>query len=633
MTLAIETFSALKGGNSFFKAITHPASAERIGALMADLRAHRRVAIYDPLGFAAGFSACFDLGGLALCGVYAQSVAEIGCERLGRIVRPVTELSQDRPDLIFVAAFDAARLIDQIRLFIPADTAIVSLDAVRLADDRLANPRHYLDPLNFATNFAFFRDAGGHHTRVVTANYWSSYGASAPTLDLTLFAGDGTRLAQWREPMGPAGAGITLDSRAIRARFDLPEFCGQLFIHVIGAAGHDVVKYALDTEQDGPDDQSFSCTHDANAWPADFYAGLPAPDRDERVTLWLQNCLPFAIPAGAISLNLMGDDTPHPWPSPVAPYASVAIDVAHLMPGVRWPQQIEIKAGRHIVRPRYEVTAGTRTRIAHPNVERTDLAPDPAIAGLRPLLGKGFILPAPILPPALWHSTLLPTPMARAQAVLPLVARLYDPAGREIAHHRFGAIARRDSVALDLDDLIRDQAGLAFGHVELTYDFDADVAVDGWLHALFRYRLRANGHAAETSFGAHIFNTALTWRDEPQSYLGRPPGLSTRLFLRIGGRGDETLCHLIYPASTPWHPHSKTDLILHDQNGREIARTHVTIACGGSLFWRVSDYMSADQLSAAEGGYLVIRDSTCRLFGYHGLARGDRFSLDHMFGF
>jgi hypothetical protein len=37
---------------------------------------------------------------------------------------------------------------------------------------------------------------------------------------------------------------------------------------------------------------------------------------------------------------------------------------------------------------------------------------------------------------------------------------------------------------------------------------------------------------------------------------------------------------------------------------------------------------------ARDGGYVLIRDTTCRLFGYHGLVDGDRaFSLDHMFGF
>jgi hypothetical protein len=31
---------------------------------------------------------------------------------------------------------------------------------------------------------------------------------------------------------------------------------------------------------------------------------------------------------------------------------------------------------------------------------------------------------------------------------------------------------------------------------------------------------------------------------------------------------------------------------------------------------------------------VLVRDATCRLFGYHGLLDdGGRFSLDHMFGF
>jgi hypothetical protein len=38
--------------------------------------------------------------------------------------------------------------------------------------------------------------------------------------------------------------------------------------------------------------------------------------------------------------------------------------------------------------------------------------------------------------------------------------------------------------------------------------------------------------------------------------------------------------------------------------------------------------------AAGVGAYAVIRDTTCRLFGYHGLlGEGGAFSLDHMFGF
>ena len=56
--------------------------------------------------------------------------------------------------------------------------------------------------------------------------------------------------ARWRHGKRncrPVPGGFALDSREVRARFGLPAFTGQLLMHAIGAAGHDVVKYALDT--------------------------------------------------------------------------------------------------------------------------------------------------------------------------------------------------------------------------------------------------------------------------------------------------------------------------------------------------------------------------------------------------
>jgi len=197
-------------------------------------------------------------------------------------------------------------------------------------------------------------------------------------------------------------------------------------------------------------------------------------------------------------------------------------------------------------------------------------------------------------------------------------------------------LKRSDSVAINLNDLLQDQKlEGGYGHVELIYDFEAGTEADVWMHALFRYHGKVSGHGAETSFGAHIFNTVLTYKNEPQSYAGRAPGLSTRLFLRIGPKPYDTMCHLIYPASTPWHPTSDTALVLTSMEGKEIATKSVRIACGASLLWRVSELFSAEQLkSAGKYPYVLIRDTTCRLFGYHGLLSSDKaFSLDHMFGF
>ena len=648
MPLRIETFSNVTGGSSFFKAVGHPLAAPKAAALVARLAAGGPVAIYDPLGLARGLAEFYDLSGIPVCGVYIQDVEEVGKELFGHAARPVTDLPASGAAVVFIAAFDSQRLEGHIAHLIPAGVPVVSLDDMRIPEDMLTDAGHYLSKFNWATNFAWLRDEasgnnGCHHTRVVSANYWSNYGAKAARLWARLLDAEGATLAEWTEPMPPANGTVVIDSRVVRARFGLGDFCGSLFLHVIGAAGHDVVKYALDTYGDDP--SVLSCTHDANAWPAEFYAGLPAPKEDERVLLWVQNSHPTPIPAGAIGLNLMGSGEIRRLDRTVGPFATVAIDTRDLFPDARWPQQFEVQAGKHFVRPRYEVIAANgRRRIAHANVERTDLRPDPklpALTGGLPgaLLGKGHILPAPLLPPDRWRTILLPTPMSTGQQTLPVQAVVYDAKGQEVARHRFGNLKRSDSVALDVTGLA---SGAAFaegwGHVELVYDFEAGQEADGWLHALVRYEDMRSGHAAESSFGSHIFNTALTYRDEPQSYHGRPPGLSTRLFLRVGTDPWDTFCHLIYPASTPWHPTSDTQLVLTRRDGIEVVRRRIAIPCGGSRYFRTRDiFTEAERLAAGEHAYVLIRDTTCRLFGYHGCLAGDAgdgaFSLDHMFGF
>jgi len=631
--LRIETFNNNRGGNAFFKAVTHPLAARAAPELLHRL-GRGKVAIYDIEGQIEALAELYDFRGLDLAGCFVQDVTSIGRPLLGRPAQPITALKESGAELVFVVAFDAERATAHIRHLIPKSAAVASLDALRLPETLVPAGRRYVDPLNFATNFVFFRESRGMSTRLVTANYWAGYGARDLKLWLQLFDEAGQSMAEWEEPVPAALSSIVIDSRAVRARFGLPEFTGQLFVHAIGASGHDVVKYALDVYGGEATERIFSCTHDANSWPADFYAGLPAPDRDESVILWVQNSQPCAIPAGAIGLNLMGDAKLVPLKREIPPFATYGLDVASLLPEARWPQQIELQAGKYMVRPRYEVTAHGRRRIAHVNVERSDLEPDPRLPELGNLLGKGYLLPAPILPTEHWRSLALPTPMARAQTELPVALIAYDPSGEEVARHGFGRLLRRDSVAIDLDTVL-DRPLAAGGHMELVYDFAAGRQADGWLHALFRYQDRRSGHAAETSFGAHMFNTVLTYRGEPQSYAGRAPGLSTRLFLRLGPTPYDTMCHLIYPASTPWHESSATDLILYDGTGTEIARERLVIPCSGSRFWRYHEvFAPATRERAGANPYIVIRDMSCRLFGYHGVLDGEGgFSFDHMFGF
>ena len=633
MALRIDTFDNARGGNTLYKALAHPLAAAPGRALIERLERYGRVAVVDPHGAAEGFAELFDLSALDITGVYVQDVARIGKPVLALVAEGVTELARSGARAVLVAAFDADRLIGQMAPFLPSDCDLFSLDEMRIPAERLTNKRSYLDPLNFVTNFALFRDTASVQTMLETTNYWAGYGAGEITLWYTLFSRDGAVLAQWSytPPSGP-GVLAQVQSRWVRDSFGLGDFEGQLFVHVSGAAGHDVLKYALDTY--GSDDRSLSCTHDANAWPSDRYAGLPAPAPGERVILWLQNSHAAPIPAGAIGLSVMGGQRIATLDEPISAFATRALDVAELLPDVAWPAQIELHAGKHMVRPRYEVIEGGRRRIAHVNVERGDLKPNPELPHLAEMLGKGYLLPAPILPRGEWRSLLLPTPMAATQAELPIAAIAYDSGGNEIARHPFGRLPRGHRVELDLD-AIGAPLGDGYGHVELVYDFAQGGDGDGWLHAIFRYRHRASGHAAETSFGAHVFNTILTYRDEPQSYSGRPPGLSTRLFLRLGQDGYDTLCHLIYPASRPWRAKSMTDIVLHDAFGREVARKPLAISCSGSHLWRYHQlFDEATRRDAGPGAYAVIRDPTCRLFGYHGLiGRDGAFSLDHMFGY
>ena len=631
--LDITTFDARQGGNVLYKALAHPLAAEAIAALYARLAAGGPVAVVDPDDVITALLALHP-GAPALHGLYVQDVMAIGRVRAGLTAQPLTALPSSGARCVLVAAFDAQRIVDRIRHLVPPGAELFTLDAARLPDAMLSNPRRYLDRLNFATNFCFFRDADGLSTRLVTANYWAGYGAGKVRLWLRLFGEDGAALATWEEAVPEGTGGIVLESTEVRARFALPAFTGQLFVHAIGVAGHDVVKYALDTIGTG-NDSSLSCTHDANAWPSDRYAGLPAPAPGERVILWLQNAHAAPIPAGGVQLDRMGAERPVALDRPLPGFATRAVDVADHLPGVAWPAQIELRTGRHVVRPRYEVVRDGRTRIAHVNVERADLAPDPNIPALPAPVGRGYLLPLPVLPRTRFRTLIQPTPMATTQETLPLRLDVFDPQGTRIAAHFLGNLSRDHAVAVDLDEVLPAGALDAGGHAELVYDFRAGGSADGWLHALVRAEDRHSGHAAESSFGAHMFNLPVTYRDEPQSYAGPPPGLSTRLFLQLGEAGRRSFTLLIYPASGEWHARSNTALLLVDAAGQTLAERRLEIPRSGSALVQ-PDVLFGENLLDQAGmrGYVLVRDATCRLFGYHGLMAEDgRFSLDHMFGF
>ncbi len=67
--------------------------------------------------------------------------------------------------------------------------------------------------------------------------------------------------------------------------------------------------------------------------------------------------------------------------------------------------------------------------------------------------------------------------------------------------------------------------GAAEGHGELVYDFREGGDADGWMHALFRYEDRPPATSRNRASARTSSTPLMTYRDEPQSYHGPPPGL------------------------------------------------------------------------------------------------------------
>ncbi|MDF7674621.1 hypothetical protein PT277_04465 [Acetobacteraceae bacterium ESL0709] len=625
----VSTFGP-EGGNVLYKALSHPLAVGPLEALQESLKG-QPVAVYDPDHYFETFIGLYP--DFEITTFLTHQTEKLGQPApFGKTWQALLDLPDCKEKHVLVLSFEKAKMQHRLSDLL-GDRQLYTLEPARLPEKFLQEGLFYLDKCNFATNFAFFRDNDQFSTRLTTANYWSNYAAHNVTYWFQLFGEAGQVLAQWEEPVETAGASVIVDSRAICRRFGLSSFTGQLFVHVIGARGHDVVKYALDTigHNGNP---SLSVTHDANAWPSDRFGSLPAPAEDETLLVWLQNSHGVAIPAGSLAFRVMGTDDERIYDHEMNPYETVALDLGKLFPDVRWPAQFEMRAGKYLVRPRYEISEGRRTRIAHLNVMRADLRPDEALSHLHPSLGRGILLPFPILPPEHFETFLQPNPMSETVETLPLRVDLFDHQGQAMGSHFLGNLKRNHKGAVAIHDLVAEA-----GHGELVYDFREGGIADGWLHAMMRYHNRCSDHKAETSFGGHIFNTLMTWRNEPQSYSGPAPGLTTRLFLKLGlvdeGRQLRTFCQLIYPCSGEKRPPSVTVLYLYAKDGSYVTEKTVSIKASGSMIIYPDAVFSEEELKqAGQEGHIIIRDLTCRLFGYHGVENEEGgFSLDHMFGF
>ena len=179
MVLKIETFSNHTGGNALYKALSHPKTFQKMTTLLQQI-GQESIALYDPLGILDAVLEFYALSfqPLHISSVYAQDFKEIG-KKFPAIKditsQPLTELAKSSAQILLILAFGKDNFLSAISPYLAKEMKIYSLDDVRL--DALAEANNYLTPLNFATNFAFFREQDGFHTSLITANYWHRYGA------------------------------------------------------------------------------------------------------------------------------------------------------------------------------------------------------------------------------------------------------------------------------------------------------------------------------------------------------------------------------------------------------------------------------------------------------------------------
>ncbi len=613
MTFAPETY--LNGrGNTLYKALAHPLATEGISALRKSLASLPGLSIFDPH---QQFTTCD-----AFLGLSELALAQRFCADQGKPPEGFDAITHYRGGPLLVLDFDYPYLGHLKDL--SGHHQVFDLNAAKLPPDWISRPDDYLSPLNFVTDFALFHHQSpnpGTVTQITTANYWSRYGADQVTLRCLLLNHDGQDLAQFDLTLNRNDQLVQICSDQVAAEHGLGAFAGQLFMHAIGAAGHDVMKYVCDQHDSSG---SLTTTHDANSWPADRYAGIPLPAGDqEQVDLWIQNPHQRSIAGGSLSLST-ADGQSLTLDQELAPLATHR----WRLPSIGKASQVILRSGRQLARPRYEVQRDGKRHLAHANVVREDLGHDPHYWDAQPGLGRGYLLVAPLLDPRKYSCELLLTPMSSLASPGLIRIQTFAPDGssvgdQELAEPEAGNCAWQRVTAPGT------------GHLELSYDPHRRGPVDGWLHAIFRYQHRQSGHTSETSFGAHMFNMLATYRREPQSYNGQPPGLRTRLFGRPAPQGSRGWFSLIYPVSHRWHGVSDTRVSLCDANGKALAQRTIAIEQSGSSQFFVDELFDPKLLQ--DRHQLHIRDTRCRLFGYHGLVSGrgaqTRFSIDHLFGF
>jgi len=175
-------------------------------------------------------------------------------------------------------------------------------------------------------------------------------------------------------------------------------------------------------------------------------------------------------------------------------------------------------------------------------------------------------------------------------------------------------------------------------HIELVYDFSG--GGEGRRVAACPVFAIVIGKAAmppRPVFGAHVFNTILTYRDEPQSL---PTGASAGIVDPTVPQARRAALRHDLPSDLPRRPGLGSRRVTRtsfstNSAGCEVARSHLAIPCSGYPAMVLSKVVRRSDPAprAGTGAYVIVRDTTCRLFGYHGPAGAAMapFSLDHMF--
>ena len=91
MALRLDTFDNATGGNTLYKALTHPSAVPLGERLCAVLAQGGPVAVFDVGAAADAFDELFGLAGVDVAGTYVQDIARLGVPILRRPAAPVTE--------------------------------------------------------------------------------------------------------------------------------------------------------------------------------------------------------------------------------------------------------------------------------------------------------------------------------------------------------------------------------------------------------------------------------------------------------------------------------------------------------------------------------------------------------------